>query len=194
MPTVISHVVPALALGYGLGSVRVPRAAWILGAALAVLPDADSIGYRMGIRYSDVLGHRGVSHSLLFAVFAAGLASLLFWLSTGRRHSLSVLSAYLAIVAASHGCLDALTNGGLGVAFLAPFSNQRFFFPARPILVAPLSIHAFFGPWGARVLMSELVWVGIPCLVVALVLRVIAGQGTEPRPNPALQRTRFTRR
>nr|HRC76832.1 rhodanese-like domain-containing protein [Kouleothrix sp.] len=32
-----------------------------------------------------------------------------------------------------HGVLDAMTDGGLGVAFFAPFSATRYFFPFRPI-------------------------------------------------------------
>ena len=39
---------------------------------------------------------------------------------------------------ASHGVLDALTDGGPGVAFLAPFDDTRYFFPWRPIRVSPL--------------------------------------------------------
>jgi len=30
-----------------------------------------------------------------------------------------------------HGLLDMITNGGKGVAFLWPFTSERFFFPAR---------------------------------------------------------------
>jgi inner membrane protein len=62
-------------------------------------------------------------------------------------------------VIASHGLLDAMTTGGLGVAFFAPFSAERYFFPWRPILVSPIGIERFLSPRGAAVLMSELQWV-----------------------------------
>lgn len=39
---------------------------------------------------------------------------------------------------ASHGLLDALTDGGLGIALLWPFTNERFFAPWAPIPVAPI--------------------------------------------------------
>jgi hypothetical protein len=40
---------------------------------------------------------------------------------------------YFFVVTASHGALDAMTDGGLGIAFFAPFDNTRYFFPFRPI-------------------------------------------------------------
>jgi inner membrane protein len=78
------------------------------------------------------------------------------------------LAAYLFLAIASHGMLDALTNGGLGVAFLAPFSSGRYFFPWRPILVSPISVHRFFSERGVAVLTSELVIVWLPSIAVAM--------------------------
>jgi membrane-bound metal-dependent hydrolase YbcI (DUF457 family) len=43
-------------------------------------------------------------------------------------------------VVASHGVLDALTDGGKGVAFFSPFDTTRHFFPVRPIPVAPITV------------------------------------------------------
>jgi inner membrane protein len=47
------------------------------------------------------------------------------------------------MVAVSHGLLDAMTDGGLGVALLWPWTPQRIFFPWRPIPVAPIGLHLF---------------------------------------------------
>ena len=67
MTTLITHPLPALALGLALGSrVIPPRLLW-LGVIAACLPDADMLAFRLGIAYQDVFGHRGFSHSLLFA-------------------------------------------------------------------------------------------------------------------------------
>jgi inner membrane protein len=71
-------------------------------------------------------------------------------------------------VTASHGALDALTNGGLGVAFFAPFSNARYFFPWRPVEVSPIGVAPFFSEWGVRVLESELVWLWLPAAALML--------------------------
>ena len=61
-----------------------------------------------------------------------------------------------------HSILDAMTSGGYGVAFFSPFDNSRYFFPWRPIKVSPLGIANFFTERGIRVILSELIWIGIP--------------------------------
>lgn len=66
----------------------------------------------------------------------------------------------------SHPLLDALTDGGLGVAFFSPFSNERYFFPWTPIRVSPIG-GSFFSARGIETLRSELVWVWGPVIVVA---------------------------
>jgi inner membrane protein len=68
---------------------------------------------------------------------------------------------FLFLVAVSHGLLDALTDGGLGVAFFAPFDGRRYFFPWRPIEVSPIGL-GFFSARGARTFLSELQWVWLP--------------------------------
>ena len=65
--------------------------------------------------------------------------------------------------------LDALTDGGLGVAFFAPFSARRYFLPWRPVAVSPIGM-GFFSERGLEVLGSEVVWVWLPS--VALVAAV----------------------
>ena len=60
-----------------------------------------------------------------------------------------------------------MTDGGLGVAYFAPFSNARYFLPWRPILVSPISVAGFFDARGLRVLASEAVWIWLPCAVFA---------------------------
>ena len=138
MPTVISHAVVGaglfLAVGHGRPGAR--AGAWT-AAAVAMLPDLDALFMRW-IPYEAAWGHRGMTHSLSFAV-VAGLAA-----AFALRRSVAIpggtwgLAVLLAAVAATHGLLDALTDGGGGVALLAPFSDARFRLPWRPIPVAPL--------------------------------------------------------
>jgi inner membrane protein len=73
---------------------------------------------------------------------------------------------------ASHGVLDAMTNGGQGIAFLAPFSAARWHFPWQPILVSPIGVGAFFSRYGLRVLRNELLSVWLPAALLALVAHV----------------------
>lgn len=76
----------------------------------------------------------------------------------------------------SHSLLDALTDGGMGVALFSPFDNRRFFFPLRPIEVASFGVGWLFTRRGAAVLASELRWVWLPSGILAgivLLLRTV---------------------
>jgi inner membrane protein len=135
----------------------------------AVLPDADVVAFAFGIPYDHALGHRGLSHSLAFAAVLAGIVVAIAFRGdryTARRRE---LWAYFFVATASHGVLDAMTTGGLGIAFLAPFDDSRFFFPWRPILVSPISIARFFTERGLAVMRSEVVWIWIPSTALAAV-------------------------
>jgi inner membrane protein len=78
-----------------------------------------------------------------------------------------VLILYFSLVTLSHPLLDALTNGGRGVALLAPFSGKRYFAPWRPIEVSPIGLE-FFSAQGLAVFLNEITWIWIPSLLVLL--------------------------
>jgi inner membrane protein len=163
MPTVISHPAVPTALAM-IGGRR--KVSWrLFGAATvaSILPDLDTIGYHLGIPYEHLMGHRGFSHSIAFA-FAVALLGVAFagWFHSGRLITFLVL--FISTV--SHGILDAMSSGGLGIAFLSPFSNERYFFPWRPIKVSPLSLEPFFGLRGWQVIRSEMIFVWLPSLVL----------------------------
>lgn len=157
-------------LGATLGKVILPERRywrwWLLAAACAFFPDADVIGHQLQVPYASLWGHRGLTHSLLAAAVLAstivGLYSLQNSLQKGPPRGRLWLLLFLAT--ASHGVLDAMTDGGLGVAFLSPFDQKRFFFDFRPLQVSPIGIKRFVGEWAARVLRSETKWVLLPCL------------------------------
>ena len=171
MPTVFTHSFFAAALGrIFFPGVRLPARFRVLAALCAALPDADVLAFFFRVPYGDVLGHRGFTHSLLFALLLAVGVVYVFFREARRKRAL-VLFFFLAT--ASHGVLDALTNGGLGVAFFAPFDDGRHFFPFRPIQVSPIGVSRFFSEWGLAVVLSELLWVWLPALVaVALIVLV----------------------
>ena len=75
--------------------------------------------------------------------------------------------AYLFLATASHGVLDAITNGGLGAAFFSPFDNTRYFLPWRPVLVSPIAVTRFFTSRGFAILQSELLWIWLPAILFA---------------------------
>jgi len=80
---------------------------------------------------------------------------------------------FFFLLGASHGILDAFTNGGLGIALLSPFDDARYFFPWRPIMVSPISVLAFFSKWGYMVIKSEVLWIWLPSLLMVIVSRLI---------------------
>jgi inner membrane protein len=185
VPSVFSHAVVGSAL-VACG-VRAPRARLIaLGAALAVLPDLDVVGLTVGWGLDHPLGHRGLSHSLAAAV---GLATFAFFVARDRapdaRHAGRGWWVWLVLVAAaaSHGILDAMTNGGRGVAFLAPFSSRRWHFDFRPIEVSPIGVRDFFSARGLEVIANELLWIWLPAL--ALVAAVWAVRRVSGPRTPA---------
>ena len=171
MPTLFSHPAPVLCFGLALNRGFI---SWRLLAAalvLSVLPDMDVIGFKFGVYYANILGHRGLSHSLAFAVGMGAVAFLAApWLHARR------LTAFLVCTGAvtTHIALDALTNGGLGVAVLWPFSEARHFFPWQPIEVSPFAPRHFLTARGARVLLSEWQWVWLPSLAMLCAIRFCA--------------------
>ena len=161
------------ALGATLGKLLLPDRrywpCWIAAACCAVLPDADALGYRLGVPYDSLWGHRGLTHSLLAAAAVAAVGTALAQLMVPeQRPPAGRLALLLFLATASHGLLDAMTTGGLGVAFFSPWDLKRYFFGLRPIKVSPIGITAFFSGRGLRVLASEALWVGVPCAAVLL--------------------------
>ena len=185
MPSVFSHAIAAVAVGAVAVDGRSRAPIWALGALCAVAPDLDVVtSFVFRIPYRDMLGHRGLSHSLLAAAVLALLATAVARRAWPESPGAATLSLYFFAAAASHGLLDAITNGGLGVAFFAPFSDTRYFFPWRPILVSPISLHVFFGYHGVRVMWSELGWIWLPSSLIAL-----AGLTWRRRDRPRLVET-----
>ena len=171
MPTIFGHAFAAAALGSSFPSKITSRKFWLLGMGCAILPDADVLAFSIGIPYNHILGHRGFSHSILFALITGLVVTFLFFRKdlTPKRAFAYVL--FFTVCTASHGILDALTSGGLGIAFFFPWDNTRYFMPWRPIKVSPLEMDHFISEWGKRVIYSELFWIGGPGLIWIILSR-----------------------
>jgi inner membrane protein len=171
MPSIFSHAIFASAVGSAYTTEPMPLRFWVLTAACAMLPDADAIGFAFGVRYDSMWGHRGLTHSIAFALLVAfGVGMFAFGkrpTGTGKLQ----LALYFTLVTLSHPLLDALTNGGRGVALFAPFSAERYFFPLRPIEVSPIGMQ-FFSERGLEVLASEVIWVWFPALLIYMTARM----------------------
>jgi inner membrane protein len=168
MPSVISHAVAAVALKGAFPEPAVPRRLILLGGVCSMAPDIDVIGFGFGIHYGDLLGHRGLTHSLAFAAALAFLATLAACPRPMRPVRRGLVWLYLFLATASHGLLDAMTDGGLGIAFFSPFSNARYFFSFRPICVCPIGGLSFFSARGLAVFQNEFLWIWVPTLVFFL--------------------------
>jgi inner membrane protein len=166
MPTVFSHAVFASAIGIAFEPRKERARFWFLTAICPVIPDADVIAFALGISYRSMWGHRGITHSILFAIIFGLIVSKLFF----SQHDSSSwkMPLYFALLTFTHPLLDMFTNGGLGVALFAPVSNERFFFPWRPIEVSPIGV-GFFSDRGMAVVMSEVVWIWLPSAAIAVI-------------------------
>lgn len=167
MATAFTHALVGGLLASGAPA-PLPRGRLVAaGALLAVLPDLDVVAFELDIPYGHPLGHRGWSHSLLFAALVGGLGALLLLGAGARSRQGLAAASLLALAAASHGVLDAFTDAGRGVGFLIPLSDARFFFPWRPLTTSPIGVDAFFRGEALPILWNEVRWVWLPVLLVA---------------------------
>ncbi|MCC8468849.1 metal-dependent hydrolase [Xanthomonas phaseoli] len=164
MPTIMTHAAVPLALWCASERGRIWPRLLAAGMAAAMLPDVDVLAFALHIPYADAFGHRGASHSLLFAAVMALLGIALHRL---LRADAVQASVFLFVCTASHPLLDAMTSGGLGVALGWPWSQTRWFAPWRPIRVSPFAT-GFFNARGLSTLLSELRWVWLPLTVAVL--------------------------
>ena len=170
MASPFSHAVAALTVGTCYYRSQIPKSVWIAGMLRSVIPDLDVIGFRFGIHYGDRWGHRGFTHSLPFAALLAGIVAIVIIRAGVSGIGRFALFGYLFLATASHGVLDAITNGGLGVAFFSPFDNNRYFFPWRPVRVSPIGVPRFFTLRGFAILQSELMWIWVPAILFGSVV------------------------
>lgn len=166
MPSAFTHLLVGAATVQVLPP-ELPRRRLALAFALAAAaPDLDVVAFAHGIPYAHPLGHRGFSHSLLFAAFFGASLGVLSLGGQYRKHLLPVLiTGFVAV--ASHGLLDAATDAGLGIGFFIPFDNDRYFLPFRPIETSSTNPVAFFSRRGWEVLKSEMVWVWLPLAAIS---------------------------
>ncbi len=114
MPTIMTHTAVPISFWIAFGNRFIPvRLLWV-GILFSILPAADVIAFKFGIPYENDLGHRGFSHSILFAFSLSVLACVLVrWL----RARIEAVFFFLFLSILSHGILDAMTSGRLGVGF-----------------------------------------------------------------------------
>ena len=158
-------------------SMATAMAGWSL---LALAPDADVLGFLLGVPYGAAWGHRGATHSLAIALAAGGIIAAM---SPARSWRVALL---VTAVIGSHGLLDALTDGGLGAALFWPLDDRRYFAPWTPLPVSPIGLRVL-SPYGLSVALYEIV-IFSPLFAYALWPRRVSrarsrGDATTPRQN-----------
>jgi inner membrane protein len=166
--SLFSHAVAAVGIGACFYRQGTPKRVWVMGVACSLIPDLDVLGFRLGIHYGDFWGHRGFTHSLVFAALLASTLILFGFRQVVPGLGRVPMWVYFFLATISHGFLDAMTDGGLGIAFFSPFDNHRYFLPWRPIHVSPIGAGRFFTHRGLEVLHSELLWIWLPAVVLAI--------------------------
>ena len=79
MATAFTHAFVAVAAGAACFRRPMPLKFWLLAPACSALPDVDVGLHAYGVPYADLWGHRGMTHSIFFAlVLSLVIVSWLF--------------------------------------------------------------------------------------------------------------------
>ncbi|MCB0420494.1 MAG: metal-dependent hydrolase [Bdellovibrionales bacterium] len=177
LPTIITHGISALIIGKALTAEVKTYRFWFYVMLCSMIPDLDVIGFRFGIKYGDLWGHRGMTHSILFAVVVGTMIGFFYVRRARQKRGVKeqwFWSFFFSLIIASHGFFDALTDGGLGVAFFSPFDTTRYFFSWTPVKVSPIGTQGFFSQRGVDLMVSETLFITFPLLIfLAFVRRVL---------------------
>lgn len=163
MATDYSHAVVGLGLARLYATKPMPWVYWGLAAILPIIPDLDVFS---PANYGTWLGHRGFTHSLVFAL----LLGIIIASTAFRCFQVSwwSLAALFFVMIASHGLLDALTNGGENIPFFWPLESRYGNWGLIPVSDIALD---WPDPRYSRAIRGELLWVWLPTgLLVSLVM------------------------
>jgi inner membrane protein len=134
-----------------------PWAYWGLAALLPIVPDLDVFST---YTYGGPLGHRGITHSLLFALLLSGVvaAATARWFRV-KWWSLMIL---FFLIVASHGLLDAMTRGGADIPFFWPLDGRYGNWGPLPVSDIAFDLP---DPRYSRAVRAELLWIWLPTIV-----------------------------
>jgi inner membrane protein len=170
VPTIFGHAAVGLTLARLMPAYQRSPKAYALAAGCAMLPDIDMLTGAVGGSLSFAhqwLQHRAITHSLVFALLTGLVVTVLAY-GIQWRHRFTQWWAYVLLfvaATATHGLLDACTNGGRAIALLAPFTWETYFAPWRPLEVSPFWL-GIFSERGIAVMRSELLWLALPCALL----------------------------
>lgn len=188
MPSLLGHAAAGLAITAAFHGDKLPRRTWALAACCAMAPDLDWFVSLLNMHRGHVLNHRGAAHSLFAALVIAAAAYYLCLRKDQRRGAVWLC---LTIAALSHGLLDALTAGGVGVALFMPFSETRWACVWQPGKVAPLPLGREHTWSFLYSLWTEALWIGLPALVLTAWSRLARQARLAPALSEAVPESPF---
>lgn len=148
-----------------------------------MFPDLDYVLHSFGVRYADLWGHRGLVHSIPFAALFALVVSVLYyriWRKPDLRPRWWALWLFLFCITASHGILDAFTDGGLGIALFSPFDTTRYFMPWQPLPVPDLGLESVFRERFLVVIGTEILLVWMPVMAISAFVLLLRTRRAAP--------------
>ncbi|AYZ68804.1 TPA: metal-dependent hydrolase [Stenotrophomonas maltophilia] len=211
MPSIITHAAVPLALWCAADRGRIPPRLLAAGVIAAMLPDADVLAFALHIPYADAFGHRGASHSLLFAGVLAAFAAVLAFFgnrrswsaphSSGSRQPWSAASCQPRLAPTKAGPTVASTVQAAVFVFVCaashPLLDAMTSGGLGVALAWPWSEQRFFAPWrpirvspfapqffsarGLATLLSELRWVWLPLAGAVVAWKLIQPAPAAPR-------------
>ena len=179
MASPITHAFVGVAFPTALFGRKAGVPVTLLSIVCSIIPDFDKIASRAlglftGITLAPIWSHRGISHSFLFALILALLATSL---AVRRRWSSApwrMLFPMLFLVTMSHGLIDVFA-GTYGVALFAPFTTTRYLHPIAAI--SSINFWQYFTPALGPVLLQEVLWIWLPFSALFVLIRLTAVWG-----------------
>ena len=183
MPSTLSHAAVAIAAGTVFSSRPAPKHFWAVSIACAVIADVDLIPFLCGVPYDHFFGHRGFFHSIFFGLLVSIAATkYVSSVSKGLPEAWVRYFTLFFLLCVSHGLLDALSNGSIGVALFSPIDPTRYFFPWQP--VSMIRTRTFLTTWSLAAIRGELFWVWIPSCLVVLITVLVRTMGRKAALRP----------
>ena len=168
MASPLTHAFFAVAGGKMLADRRLGAKFWILTALCAMAPDVDVIMAALGGH--GLWSHRGITHSILAS---AGLSFGILWQffhdEPIRSRRWWALWIWFFATALSHVFLDLMVTNASGVMLLAPFSQQRFLLPWKPLAGGIITVGSVREVHLFGMVMSEVILVWLPMSVLLAV-------------------------
>ena len=90
----ITHIAIGACMGEVMLGKKIGRKGLVWGLAAASLPDIDAVGGLFLSLPEELIAHRGITHSLLFAILASGLLAYICW-RLYKRQTISYSYFYL---------------------------------------------------------------------------------------------------